>query len=225
MTRESINERRLRLWKARQEAEGYDVSNVHTLAEAERYFDNPIIKEHKFGEATVIDGATTTVQVPVDETQNILDNINNSNDNTIPVKPLEELSFKELQDIGKTLGLQVVGVKKDVLIANINNARQEAPAVPQAAEAPVVPQVTFTDEDVTGSTEVTEEVVQAVATAIQTEAQETDKTVEAVVNEIVEEGTEPTTTEEPTENTSIEEIVIPDELPMEEVQNVSVQPE
>lgn len=35
----NIKERRLRLWKARQEAEGYDVSKVHTLEDAEKYFD------------------------------------------------------------------------------------------------------------------------------------------------------------------------------------------
>ena len=36
---ETIRERRLRLWKARQEAEGYDVSKVKTLEEAEHFFD------------------------------------------------------------------------------------------------------------------------------------------------------------------------------------------
>ena len=36
---ENIRERRLRLWKARQEAEGYDVSKVRTLEEAEHFFD------------------------------------------------------------------------------------------------------------------------------------------------------------------------------------------
>lgn len=36
--KEPIRERRLRLWKIRQEAEGYDVSKVHTLDDAERFF-------------------------------------------------------------------------------------------------------------------------------------------------------------------------------------------
>lgn len=36
---ENINEKRLRLWKERQEAEGYDVSKVKTLEEAEHFFD------------------------------------------------------------------------------------------------------------------------------------------------------------------------------------------
>lgn len=36
---ESIKEKRLRLWKARQEAEGHDVSGVTTLEEAEHFFD------------------------------------------------------------------------------------------------------------------------------------------------------------------------------------------
>lgn len=36
---EGIKEKRLRLWKARQEAEGYDVSGVTTLEEAEHFFD------------------------------------------------------------------------------------------------------------------------------------------------------------------------------------------
>ena len=38
--KESAKERKLRLWKIRQEAEGYDVSGVHTLEEAERFFDD-----------------------------------------------------------------------------------------------------------------------------------------------------------------------------------------
>ena len=37
--RESIKLRRLRNWKARQTAEGYDVSKVNTLEEAEHFFD------------------------------------------------------------------------------------------------------------------------------------------------------------------------------------------
>lgn len=36
---ESKKEKRLRLWKARQEAEGYDVSGVTTLEQAEHFFD------------------------------------------------------------------------------------------------------------------------------------------------------------------------------------------
>ena len=36
---ETRKEKMLRLWKARQEAEGYDVSGVKTLEEAERFFD------------------------------------------------------------------------------------------------------------------------------------------------------------------------------------------
>lgn len=36
---ESIKEKRLRLWKARQEAEGHDVSGVTTLEEAAHFFD------------------------------------------------------------------------------------------------------------------------------------------------------------------------------------------
>lgn len=37
--KESIKARRLRNWKARQIAEGYDVSKVNTLDEAEHFFD------------------------------------------------------------------------------------------------------------------------------------------------------------------------------------------
>lgn len=37
--KESHNERLLRLWKARQEAEGHDVSGVTTLKEAEHFFN------------------------------------------------------------------------------------------------------------------------------------------------------------------------------------------
>ena len=36
---ENIKDRRLRLWKARQTAEGHDVSGVKTLEEAERFFE------------------------------------------------------------------------------------------------------------------------------------------------------------------------------------------
>lgn len=36
---ESQKEKRLRLWKARQEAEGHDVSSVTTLEQAEHFFD------------------------------------------------------------------------------------------------------------------------------------------------------------------------------------------
>ena len=36
--KESIQERRLRLWKMRQENEGYDVSKVNTLEDAEKFF-------------------------------------------------------------------------------------------------------------------------------------------------------------------------------------------
>lgn len=36
--KKSMEERRLKLWKVRQEAKGYDVSNVKTLKEAEDFF-------------------------------------------------------------------------------------------------------------------------------------------------------------------------------------------
>ncbi len=36
---ENRSEKLLRLWKARQEAEGHDVSGVKTLEEAEHFFD------------------------------------------------------------------------------------------------------------------------------------------------------------------------------------------
>lgn len=36
---ENQKERRLRLWKERQEAEGHDVSGVTTLEQAEHFFD------------------------------------------------------------------------------------------------------------------------------------------------------------------------------------------
>ena len=44
---ENIMQRRLRLWKARQEAEGYDVSKVTTLEEAEHFFDKKPKKKTK----------------------------------------------------------------------------------------------------------------------------------------------------------------------------------
>lgn len=37
--KEDQKAKRLRLWKARQEAEGYDVSGVTTLEQAEHFFD------------------------------------------------------------------------------------------------------------------------------------------------------------------------------------------
>lgn len=40
--KESIKARRLRNWKARQIAEGYDVSKVNTLEEAEHFFDKKV---------------------------------------------------------------------------------------------------------------------------------------------------------------------------------------
>lgn len=36
---ENIKEKRLRLWKARQAAEGHDVSGVTTLEQAEHFYD------------------------------------------------------------------------------------------------------------------------------------------------------------------------------------------
>lgn len=39
MKKESVKERKLRLWKTRQEAEGHDVSGVTTLEQAEHFFD------------------------------------------------------------------------------------------------------------------------------------------------------------------------------------------
>ena len=36
---ETQKEKRLRLWKARQEAEGHDVSGVTTLEQAEHFYD------------------------------------------------------------------------------------------------------------------------------------------------------------------------------------------
>lgn len=36
--KESVKERRLRLWKIRQEQEGYDVSKVKSLEDAENFF-------------------------------------------------------------------------------------------------------------------------------------------------------------------------------------------
>ena len=44
---ENIMQRRLRLWKARQEAEGYDVSKVTTLEEAEHFFDKKPKRQKK----------------------------------------------------------------------------------------------------------------------------------------------------------------------------------
>ena len=39
MKKESTQERKLRLWKARQETAGHDVSGVTTLEQAEHFFD------------------------------------------------------------------------------------------------------------------------------------------------------------------------------------------
>lgn len=43
----TVKERQLRAWKIRQEAEGYDVSGVKTLEDAENYFKNPKKKNAK----------------------------------------------------------------------------------------------------------------------------------------------------------------------------------
>lgn len=39
--KEKREDKLLRLWKNRQEAEGYDVSKVKTLKQAEKFFDKP----------------------------------------------------------------------------------------------------------------------------------------------------------------------------------------
>ena len=48
---ETQKEKRLRLWKARQEAEGHDVSGVTTLEQAAHFFDNkpapPVVHEEQ----------------------------------------------------------------------------------------------------------------------------------------------------------------------------------
>ena len=53
----NIKERRLKLWKMRQEEKGYDVSDVHTLEEAEQYFDKqPKVKKEETQEENAIEG-------------------------------------------------------------------------------------------------------------------------------------------------------------------------
>lgn len=136
-------ERLLRLWKIRQEQEGYDVSGVKTLEEAEHFFDKK------------------------EESTN--------------VKALADMTNKELVELGKEYGLDLkANVKKEKLVAAIEEASNNI----ATAEEP--------SEEVVEIPEITEEEVQAVATAIEEEAAENDKPVEVVVNEIIEESKEET---------------------------------
>ena len=57
---ESIKDKRLRLWKARQEAEGHDVSGVTTLEQAEHFFD----KKEELPEAVAIPEIPEIPEVP-----------------------------------------------------------------------------------------------------------------------------------------------------------------
>ena len=57
---ESIKDKRLRLWKARQEAEGHDVSGVTTLEQAEHFFD----KKAELPEVPVIPEEPVIPEVP-----------------------------------------------------------------------------------------------------------------------------------------------------------------
>ena len=59
---ESIKDKRLRLWKARQEAEGHDVSGVTTLEQAEHFFDKK--EEPQLPEVPVI---PEVPEVPAEE--------------------------------------------------------------------------------------------------------------------------------------------------------------
>ena len=93
--KESINERRLRYWKARQIARGYDVSKVNTLEEANHFFDKA------FGNKKVIEGA----------------------EETVTIKALSDMTIKELTEQAHKLGLEVKSkAKKDELIRAIEEA-------------------------------------------------------------------------------------------------------
>lgn len=94
---ETIRERRLRLWKARQEAEGYDVSKVKTLEEAEHFFDK---KRKKKGNPS----SDTAGAVPPSpqgeglEAPNALDEVPGTADE-VPGLPAEEVIEDEQCDI------------------------------------------------------------------------------------------------------------------------------
>lgn len=88
--KEPRKEKLLRLWKIRQEAEGYDVSNVHTIEEAEHYYKNPIKKE------SVLEGETTTVTAP--EGTDLID--------------FNKMNQQELIEYAATLGLTLSHFKK-----------------------------------------------------------------------------------------------------------------
>ena len=59
---ESIKDKRLRLWKARQEAEGHDVSGVTTLEQAEHFFDKK--EEPQLPEVPVIPEVPEVPEIP-----------------------------------------------------------------------------------------------------------------------------------------------------------------
>lgn len=59
---ETRKEKQLRLWKARQEAEGHDVSGVTTLEEAKHFFDKK--EEPVIPEASVVPEVPEVPEIP-----------------------------------------------------------------------------------------------------------------------------------------------------------------
>lgn len=125
----NIKDRRLRLWKIRQEAKGYDVSKVRTLEEAEAFNKleiKPVLKSAEPEEA-----AAENETVP-EADESTADNSNENAEaeqigsgettNTAPEKAchfdaaaLEEKSYPELKKLAGDLGLPTNGKKPELI--------------------------------------------------------------------------------------------------------------
>lgn len=86
---ENIRERRLRLWKTRQEAEGYDVSKVKTLEEAEHFFDAKRKKKPKKDQNTLPEAPVADNGNAVEEAPEILDE-EETTDEQCDIDPVDE---------------------------------------------------------------------------------------------------------------------------------------
>ena len=176
MLKESRNEYLLKLWKTRQEAEGYDVSSVKTLEEAEHFFDKKEKKLNEMNNQELIDVGkmyglklkynTKKVELIsiLEERKKIIDEVNN-------VHQLTDAELYMSNDELKGLIEEVESNKEE------SKEEQQEPPIDGTIEEIDIP-------------EITEEQVQAVANAIVEQAAEENKSINQVVNEVIEESKE-----------------------------------
>ena len=93
-------ERLLKLWKIRQIQEGHDVSGVHSLKEAERYFEKEVDES-------------------VDETVSVDESVNVPGSAIIEEVALEDMTKAELIAYAKASGLKVDSSMKKAEIIEI----------------------------------------------------------------------------------------------------------